>query len=205
MLLKFLDIGIGFNNREVAGRITFDVEEGDKLVLSGKSGSGKTSLILAIMGFVSPQSGSILFHGKALSSNIVHTLRDEVAYLPQQINFNGYSVRGFLELPFSFRRNQEQKPSEGEILDHFSTFDLQPSLLESRMQDISGGEKQRIALVSCLLLKRRILLLDEPTSALDKKVKNIVMKVLLEKEGLTIISASHDSDWVKRCDKVVQI
>ena len=205
MLLRFQDIVIGFAGTQVTTEISFTVQEGDKLVLSGKSGSGKTSLINAVMGFVRPDKGRIVFNGNPVNSKNIHDLRNVVAYLPQQINFNGYSVRGFLELPFSFKRNQGQRPSKQAILDQFTVFDLKPSLLDSRMQEISGGEKQRIALVSCMLLKRKILLLDEPTSALDHKVKNKVMDALVDKKGLTIISASHDNDWVERCGKVVQI
>ena len=205
MLLEFQDIIIDFAGQQVTGNISFEVQEGDKLVLSGKSGSGKTSLINAIMGFVRPVKGRILFKGDTVNSLNIHAIRNQVAYLPQQVNFNGYSVKDFLELPFTFKRNAGQQPSKQDIMGQFSDFDLKPSLLESRMQEISGGEKQRIALVSCMLLKRKILLLDEPTSALDLKVKNKVMDALLDKKNMTIISASHDSDWVQRCNKVVQI
>jgi ABC-type lipoprotein export system ATPase subunit len=82
---------------------------------------------------------------------------------------------------------------------------LKAELLENKMQDVSGGEKQRIALVSCLLLQREILLLDEPTSALDSHSKSKVMDYLFANPKLTILSSSHDPEWIARCSKIVSL
>ena len=205
MLLSIKNIDIGFNGKSLISGLSFDIEKGDKLVFKGKSGSGKTSLLNMITGFVRPTYGSILFEGSALQKSNLNDLRKKLAYLPQQISFNNYEVKQFLEMPFGFANNMPLTPTDKKILEYFSLFDLDQDILNSKMQDISGGEKQRVALISCLLLQRKILLLDEPVSALDKNSKNKVIEYLLGMENLTIISASHDPDWLAACNKIIDL
>lgn len=204
-MLSFKNISLSFDGNQLITDLSFDVNDGDKFVFRGKSGSGKTTLINVITAFVRPVSGTITFNGRPLQKDNIRDLRQSLAYLPQQINFNNYGVRQFLELPFEFARNKSLTPDREKILSYFSAFDLKPGLLNARMQDISGGEKQRLALVSCLLLERKILLLDEPTASLDKQARNLVMDYLFANKNLTIVSASHDHDWVMRCNKIIDL
>lgn len=185
--------------------LTFDIEKGDKLSFKGKSGSGKTSLLNIITGFVRPATGTVLFDGSPLTKSNLNDLRKKLAYLPQQISFNSYGVQQFLEMPFGFANNKNLTPNKKNILEYFSLFDLNHDLMNSKMQEISGGEKQRVALISCLLLQREILLLDEPVSALDKNSKKKVIDYLFTKDDLTIISASHDPAWVDACNKIIDL
>ncbi len=205
MLLSFNNIGIGFNGKSLISGLSFDIEKEDKLVFKGKSGSGKTSILNMITGFVRAAYGSVLFDGNPLIKSNLNDLRKKLAYLPQQLSFNSYGVKQFLEMPFGFANNKHLTPSKKKILEYFSLFDLDHDLLNSKMQEISGGEKQRVALISCLLLQREILLLDEPVSALDKNSKMKVIEHLFEMDNLTIISASHDPDWVAACNKIVDL
>lgn len=205
MLLSFKNVNIAFSGNTIIKDISVDVALGDKLVFKGSSGSGKTSLLNVLIGFVKPKKGEVFFKGNLLSGANIGELRKLCAYLPQQLVFSNYSVKSFLELPFTFEQNKSNSPTEKKILDYFSMFDLKSELLANNMQDVSGGEKQRIALVSCLLLQREILLLDEPTSALDKGSKGKVMDFLFNIPRLTIISSSHDPDWIARCGKIVNL
>ncbi len=205
MLIRFENISIGYNNQSLLEGLSFDVAAGDKLVLRGGSGSGKTSLLNVVTGFVRPISGSMLVNDEISNRDNIRALRRQIAWLPQQINFSDYDVKEFVALPFTFGVNKSIRPDREKILELFGFFGLKPELIDSTMQEVSGGEKQRIALVSCLLLQRRILLLDEPVSALDEASKKLVMDYLFNQEELTIISASHDAEWIARCDKIIQL
>lgn len=204
-MLAFDNISIVFNGHTIIQGLNFKMEKGEKIVIKGESGSGKSSLLNTLTGFVRPSNGKIIFKGHELSPKNFSNLRNELAYLPQQISFNNLDVEAFIRLPFQFDRNKSLNPSMNQIERFFRDFGLKPDLLKSKMQDISGGEKQRVALISCLLLGRKILLLDEPTSALDSQIKQKVMHFLFEQEHVTIMSASHDPEWVERCTKVIDI
>lgn len=205
MLIKFENIEIRFNGKALLKNLCFKVEEGEKVVLKGQSGSGKTSLLNVFTGFVRPASGEVTIDGSPLDKETIRQFRTKTAYLPQQLSFNSYKVQQFIEVPFYFGMNKKLLPDRGKILEYFNLFGLKPEILNSKMQDVSGGEKQRLALVSCLLLDRKILLLDEPTAALDKDSKKKVMDHLFCMKEITIISASHDPDWIDRCNKVINL
>ncbi len=205
MLIRFENISIGYNGKPLLDGLSFDVAAGDKLALKGESGSGKTSLLNVVTGFVRPTSGRILVNNEESNREIIQALRRQIAWLPQQINFSDYDVEDFIMLPFSFSVNKPIRPDRNKILELFNFLGLKPGLIDSTMQEVSGGEKQRIALVSCLLLQRQILLLDEPVSALDEASKKLVMDYLFEQKELTIISASHDPEWIARCSKVINL
>lgn len=204
-LLAFENISISFDHKPLISGLTFSVQQGDKVVIRGESGSGKSSLLNTLTGFTRPSSGTILFEDTELHVENFNKFRKQIAFLPQQVSFNNLDVRSFIELPFGFQRNKSSFPSEEKIKLLFTEFSLKHDILNSRMQDISGGEKQRVALISCLLLGRNILLLDEPTSALDSQVKQKVMDYIFKQDELVVISASHDPEWVERCTQIVDI
>lgn len=204
-MLSFKKISVSFGNKTLIRDLSFRIDVGDKAVFSGASGSGKSSLINTLTGFVRPSGGKITFENEILNAGNIEEFRSRIAYLPQQISFNSMDVKAFIRMPFHFDRNKSETPGQDRIAKYFDAFSLKHDIIKSKMQDISGGEKQRVALISCLLLNRKILLLDEPTSALDSKVKNRVMDWLFNKDDITIISASHDPEWVERCNKVIGI
>ena len=175
------------------------------MVFKGKSGSGKSSLLNMITGFIRPTIGTISYEGSPLVKSNLNELRKKIAYLPQQISFSSLEVKQFLELPFSFVFNKNLSPKKQRILEYFSLFDLKHDIFNSKMQEISGGEKQRVALISCLLLQRKILIMDEPVSALDHDAKVKVIDHLFGLDDLTLISASHDPDWLAACNKIIDI
>jgi ABC-type multidrug transport system ATPase subunit len=204
-MLAFENISIGFNGRSIIQDLNFKVEKGGSVVIKGESGSGKSSLLNTLTGFVRPSEGRIIFNGEELNPKNFSLLRKQLAYLPQHVSFNNLEVETFIRLPFEFQNNKALSPTKSQIEELFKEFALKADVLKNKMQEISGGEKQRVALISCLLLNRKILILDEPTAALDSQVKQKVMDYLFGNKNLTIISASHDPEWVERSTKIVQI
>lgn len=107
-------------------------------------------------------------------------------------------------LPFQFKAHRQQMPMENQLIDVLHRLQLPADILNAKSSRISGGEKQRIALARGLLLDKTVYLLDEVTSALDSESKQAVFDVFSDPE-LTVLSVTHDSDWIERSDSVFEL
>ena len=159
------------------------------------SGAGKSTLLKVIMGYIPLNSGKILIDGEILEENNIDTLRQKIAYIGQNIFFTEESVEKYIELIFSFQKNKGIKLSNSSLYKLLKNFDLDKSILKKSPSLLSGGEKQRIALILVLLLDREILLLDEVTSGLDHDLKIKVIEIIKDLDK-TVIVSSHDNQWL---------
>lgn len=164
------------------GRFALDVKAssaGPVLGIFGPSGSGKSTILNAISGFVHPQHAHISIMTRTVcrtpGGTVVPPHRREVGYVTQDaLLFPHLSVRG--NLAFSPRCLGLDSLGGKRVLD---VLRLAP-LLERRVQELSGGEKQRVALGRALLSQPQLLLLDEPMSALDSRLAREVLALLME-------------------------
>ena len=205
MDIRFQNISILFNEKTIIDNLSFEVKSNQKAVLIGHSGSGKTSLLNALLGFVKPINGSIFVNNILLDKTSKTEIRKNFAWVPQELNLTNINVREFIQLPFKFHQNKNIKPTEDNIEKLLNQFLLDVSLLDKSLNELSVGEKQRIALVTCILLKRPILLFDELTSALDSKSKKAVMDFVFNLKDTTILSTSHDEEWIERCEIKIKV
>lgn len=205
MLISLKDITIEIEGKVLIDNFSLEILHGEKLVIKGMSGKGKTTLLNLMLGFTQYAKGSYFFEGNPVTKNNISEVRKHYALLPQNLNFGKEKVADFIDSVFNYSFNRSLKPGTEEISDLSKKLLLDDSVLKNNMSDISGGEKQRIAILCCLLLKRKILLLDEPTSALDSTTKNIVIDMFLKNKDLTVISTSHDDEWAAACERIIQI
>ena len=196
---------IRFGGTALFEDLSLTVDRGEKLALSGPSGSGKTSVLRCIMGFLTPSSGTISVFGRELSEKSVWDIRRDTAHVAQEPELGDGTVEEILERPFSYRANRHLKHNLVKVPDLCELLLLPPSILDSSMTDLSGGEKQRVALISALLLQRPLLLLDEASSALDKDATRAVQHLLASLEDVSILSISHDDSWSSFSDRVVTL
>jgi putative ABC transport system ATP-binding protein len=182
--------------------ISFDVAQGEKAVIFGESGAGKSSVLKCILGIYRPQQGSVLVEGSILNEQTIGEIRRKICYMPQFIqSFPEETTLEFVERPFSFRVNQNRE----EILVLFGKLQLREALLSMKMQSLSGGEKQRVGLVRATLLKRILFILDEVTSSIDDENRQKVMDFLFNNDGITVLSVSHDGEWKKAATKRIEM
>ncbi|MCB1167726.1 MAG: ABC transporter ATP-binding protein [Leptospiraceae bacterium] len=194
------DLSAGFANQTIFDGLSLKVQPGEKIAITGPSGCGKSTLLQCILGFLEPLGGSISISGNRLSNESVWKLRQSLAYVSQEPDLGDGSVREFLEQPFTYRANRSMKSNLSkapEFLERLGFDDC----MDRSVGTLSGGEKQRIALIAALLLDRPILLLDEPSSALDESSRDRVMELLASKHNLTILSVSHDREWTQMADR----
>jgi putative ABC transport system ATP-binding protein len=206
MIFSLRDVTVTFDGEPVFSPVSFDLNEGDKIAISGPSGKGKSSLFNVLLGFECRYRGEVLFENRVLSPAVVSEIRKSVGWLPQEIStLPMQTVRGFIYAPFEYQVNKAIRPAIDKIEYWFDALNLKPGILDHPISTVSGGEKQRIGLLTVLLMRRPVLFLDEPVAALDAKTKKRVVDLLLDQGEQTILSTSHDAVWSEHCDKIITL
>lgn len=167
--------------------------------LTGESGAGKTSLLRLLNRMDDPDSGSIYYQDRLLDEFNPIELRRKVTMLSQA----PFTLPGTIEenLQIGLELTEREKKDKAELVKALETVQLQKSLDEGA-ENLSGGEKQRLALARLLLLKPEVYLLDEPTSALDEEAEMTVMSRFLEevkREKGTVIMITHSKQLAEIC------
>ena len=167
--------------------------------LTGESGAGKTSLLRLLNRMDDPDSGSIYYQDQLLDEFNPIELRRKVTMLSQA----PFTLPGTIEenLQIGLELTEREKKDKAELVKALETVQLQKSLDEGA-ENLSGGEKQRLALARLLLLKPEVYLLDEPTSALDEEAELTVMSRFLEevkREKGTVIMITHSKQLAEIC------
>lgn len=205
MTIAFSNVDFSYKkNSPVLKNFSLEAKQGDNIALKGASGSGKTTLFRLLLGFERPDNGEIYFKDKELTPKQIKRIRQETAWLPQDLNLGEGLVKDVFYYPFSFNANKAKKPDRKKIFSTFEKLGLSDDIWEERFPDLSTGQRQRVGLALCHLLDKNILLLDEPTSALDENSKEKAAKLLFDNNRI-VLSSSHDPWWIDRCDKIVEI
>lgn len=205
LMIDLQQIDLRFNARLLFKNLNLSVPRGEKLLISGESGTGKTSILRLILGLEQPEKGFVRIEGQTMDSTNIWSLRGKMAYVSQDMSLGLGMVEGFIKEVLRFRRNRElhYDPQKTESL--MTQFGLQADMLHQRLEDLSGGELQRVAIITALLLQRPIYLLDEITSALDQKMKERVVEYFLSLNDTTLVIVSHDNVWHQQGIKTLKL
>ncbi|MFZ1455025.1 MAG: ATP-binding cassette domain-containing protein [Saprospiraceae bacterium] len=194
-----------YGDHKVLDGFDLDLNEGETLVIMGKSGSGKSVMIKCLIGLEKQDSGSIVVMGKnmeTLQDEELDEIRTEVGFLFQgSALYDSMTVRENIEFPLrrhtlKFGKIRDATPLVMEVLKNVGleeTIDLMP-------EELSGGMKRRIALARTLILKPKIILYDEPTTGLDPiTAKEIIllMKSIQTQYKTSSIVITHDVDCAR--------
>jgi len=179
--------------RIVLHNITLKLRAGRPTCLIGSSGSGKTSFLRLLNRLESPVSGEILFKGRPIEQYPVRQLRTCVGFAFQApAMFEGTVCHNLLTAA-RFANGKITQADHDRVNEVLILADLNESYADREADQLSGGEKQRVALARTLMTKPEVLLLDEPTSALDPKSGARLVEALkkLAHSGVTVIMATH--------------
>jgi len=201
--IKISNVTVRFGDKVPFRNFSLTVAVGERVVVTGESGLGKSTLLKCVLGFTVPESGEITVDGVSLTEETVWRIRRRMAYVPQEPELGEGTLRQWLEHPFSFKANAHLKGNLTRLPELLERVSLPGDLLDADVGTLSGGEKQRAALIAALLLDRKILLLDEPTSALDQKNSLAVVRLLRTLNGVTILGISHDAGFLELADRVI--
>ena len=204
-LLEVKDINYAYHNMDgetkALEHISFSMKEGDFLAIVGPSGCGKSTLLHLIAGLLEPEKGLILLNGKYLrgsATNIGYMLQKDELLEWRTVYHN---VLLGLEIQHSMTARAKEKARE--LLDIYGL----DQFANSRPSELSGGMRQRAALVRTLVMEPDLLLLDEPFSALDYQTRLTVgddIGQIIRKEKKSAILVTHDlAEAISLADRVI--
>lgn len=189
MFLVARKISKSYHEQPVLLPLDLSMEKGERLAIIGETGSGKTTLLKCLAGLMDLDAGEILFEDERVKSprEVLLPGHPSISYLSQAVDLrNHYRVEDLLE------RHSLQELEKDQELAKLCRVD---NLLTRKTDQLSGGEKQRIALAIELSKHPRLLLLDEPFAHLDMGHRNTLRQVLdelHEQNGLTLVIVSHN-------------
>lgn len=187
-----------FATRPVLDDLTFSIGVGEFYIIIGPNGAGKTTLMRSMVGLLSPRQGEIRIFDKPLSNYSKKELARRVAYVPQgvplEFPFSVAEVVLMGRAPYHSALGIERQ-RDFEIANQAMRFTEVDHLATRRLDQLSGGELQRVMVARAICQQPKILLLDEPTASLDLAHQVRVMDLmenLRTEHGITVVMVSHD-------------
>ncbi|MBN1622070.1 MAG: ABC transporter ATP-binding protein [Endomicrobiales bacterium] len=209
-ILDIQSLTCGYDGKDIVRDVTFQARQGSFLGIIGPNGAGKTTMFRAITGILKPKSGNIFFRDKDISAFSRYEVAKHVSTMPQ-----------LLDTPFSFtvfefvlmgrfphlRRWEKPKKHDIDIIEESLAITDTRELKDRRINEISGGEKQRVILAQALAQEPELLLLDEPIAHLDighqVHILDLIKKLNREK-NLTVVMILHDLNMAgEYCDELI--
>ena len=202
--------GKGTKIVSVLDHVNLTVEEGELLAITGKSGAGKTTLLDIIGAIDYADEGKYLFNDKTVrfrqTSDGVRFRRANIGVIVQHFALiDDFNVFDNIALALWESRISEKEKNRrtNEILDRLEISNLKTQY----PPELSGGEKQRVAIGRAIVKKPALLLADEPTGALDAGTEKVIMSILksLHEEGVSMIIVTHDLEVAAQCSRVFEL
>ena len=182
--IHFQDVSFTYPHTEIEALKHFNlrVHQGEKVLLLGKTGTGKTTIAQILLRFYEPDNGKVLIANKELKAFSLHSLREQISYVPQDVFLFSDTVHNNISFGLKERATAEmvQKAAEfASIHNEITQFDKQyETMIGERGVTLSGGQKQRISIARALIKNPEIVVFDDCLSAVDAKTESEIVKNL---------------------------
>ena len=202
--------GLDYGARAVLHDHTLVIEPGSVTAIVGPNGTGKTSLLLLLLGLIEPDRGAVTFGGVARDQIDLNAFRRQVGYLPQSpFLFSGSIAENILAGRVDVTGAAMAHALRAAVLE--PVIEAAPQGLETHLADnghrLSGSERQRLALARALATQPDLLILDEPTNHVDETVRRALIDRVIRQRptGQTIVVATHDPEIIAAASKVYHV
>lgn len=203
-IIRYDDVSVVFDEKTIIAHFSLTVCKGEKVILRGPSGSGKSTLLKMAQGYARPDTGTVSYRMHDIDADSAWKIRQETAYISQDTDIGEGNVRELIAGVFGYAANKKV-PYETSLNEFLTLFSLDEATLDKDFRSLSGGEKQRIAIIISLLLGRTVYFLDEITAALDSRMKSRVAEYFLSHEDWTVIAISHDDAWYRDDVRIIPV
>lgn len=210
-ILELKNVNKSYDGRKIIDNLTISIPENSLVAITGKSGSGKSTILNMIGLLEGIDSGSIKINGNSIpninSSKATMLRRNTINYLFQSYALiSDITVLDNLMVAMEFLdlSKKEKNDKIDKVLKDLDIFILK----NKKVNTLSGGEQQRVALARCILKPGNLILADEPTGSLDPKMAEIVfelIKYLRDKYNKTVIIVTHDISLANKADFIVDL
>ena len=193
---------------KVLNGIDYSIQKGEKIVIIGPSGGGKSTFLRCLNLLEKPTEGAIYFNGEEITSPKcnINQVRKKMGMVFQHFNLFPHMtvLENLMLAPVKLKiKTQEEAAARGrELLEMVGL----PEKADAYPSQLSGGQKQRVAIARALAMEPQVLLFDEPTSALDPEMVGEVLELMkdLAKEGMTMVVVTHEMGFAKEvADKIL--
>ena len=212
-LLRFSNIHLQYQNgtllTEVIKGIDFTIHQNEKLAIVGKSGSGKTSLLMLMAGLEKPTSGNITYQDQDITNytedQLTEYRKKNIGIVFQSFYLiPNYTALENVALSLEINFEKDALIQAKEILVDLGLEDR----LNHFPSQLSGGEQQRVAIARAMIKKPELILADEPTGNLDDENTEVITQLIFNiatKYQKSLCLVTHDADLAKRCDRIMKI
>lgn len=184
----------------------FTLHAGDRVSITGSSGSGKSVFLRALALLDTPTSGQILWNGQPIANAQIPHYRSHISYLSQRPALLEGTVEDNLRFPFSLKTLRKRHFERASVITLLEHAGKAPDFLAKHALDLSGGESQVVSLIRTLQLDPEVLLLDEPTAALDpassRDVEALIDAWFAADNARAYVWVSHDLDQARRMSDI---
>ena len=207
-MVEAREISKYFGAFKALDRVSFDVYDGEKVVIIGPSGSGKSTLLRSINGLETVDRGRILVDGIDIrdATTDINKVREEVGMVFQAFNlFPHKTVLENLTLAQVIVRKRSRDEAAERAMGLLRKVGI-PEKAQAYPSQLSGGQQQRVAIARSLAMGPKLMLFDEPTSALDPEMIGEVLEVMkaLAREGMTMVVVTHEMGFAREvADRVI--
>lgn len=209
-MIEASNICVKFGNRDILKDINLVINKGDFLSIIGPSGAGKSTLLNVISSIENNYSGTVKFNGKNIcdfNDSEISKLRNlHIGFVFQDFNLlEDFTVIENIMLPARLTNMNEAELTK-KAMNLMREFKI--NLLRNKYpNELSGGEKQRVAISRAMINKPEIIFADEPTGNLDTKMTNEISKIFsnLNKDGQTIVIVTHNKELSLKARKIIKI
>lgn len=204
------NLSAGYDGHEVLKNISFNLNEGEKLIIIGPSGSGKSTLLKCIVRLVEPWKGRIILDGIDVldPKTNIRKVRAKTGFVFQSYNlFPHMKVIDNIVLPLRVVKKLSKQDAYKKAVEVLKIVGMHKFSNKYPLQ-LSGGQQQRVAIARALAMDPILLLLDEPTSALDPELREEVLLTLRDvaERGISMVIVTHELDFAEDvADRVIFI